>query len=111
MKLRAVIVIIVAALAAAIGFASPAAHAATLDTAVQTQTVTLSPYPFGCLLDDPTSCGLQLPPDFNPHPGTGGGTHHLPANNDQYCADQRAALGSAADTELGKFHLSVLGCE
>src|SRR3954467_9257857 len=110
MKLRALIVIIVAALAATIGFTSPAARAATLDTAVPVATVTVSPYPFGCLQDDPTSCGLQLPPDFNPHPGTGGGTPPLPANNDQYCADQKAALGPAADTELGQFHLSVLGC-
>jgi hypothetical protein len=111
MNPRALLVIIVAALAAAFAFGSPAAHAAMLDTAAPVETVTLSPYPFGCLLDDPRSCGLQLPPDANPHPGSGGGTHHVPANNDKYCAEQKAALGPAADTELGKFHLSVLGCE
>src|SRR4051812_4543829 len=109
-RFRAVVLLLVATLAATVAFVSPAAHATTI-TPTTINDVTLHPVPFHCLLDDPHSCGLQLPPDFDPHRSTGGGTHHLPPNNDAFCADERAALGPAADTELGHFHLEVIGCE
>jgi hypothetical protein len=88
MKPRALLLIVVAALAATLAFVSPAAHAATIAPAVQVH--------------------LQLPPDFVPHPygndiPTSGPTHQ------QVCDDEKAAL-AGADPELVKLHLQVIGC-
>jgi hypothetical protein len=78
---------------------------------------TVIPAPTACLLDDPFSCGLTLPDGSLPHP-TGGGKHPggsddggvTGGNHDSYCAEQRKALGEAANTTFGMQLLSSIGC-
>ena len=90
----------------------------TAQGAAASANLTLVPSPIHCQLDAPT-CGLTLPPDADPHPSTGGGRGPgggrddggiTGGMNDSYCAAQRAALGSEANTAFGMQLLQSIGC-